>query len=107
MTGAFNLTASIGGTTASTQTVTANGTTAPDVFVWKLNGSTGATDFVAGYGDAATQTGDAVVVNRYAAAPNQVAFAGTLNSSITFPSPAGTVTAAGATDVFFVVGQDP
>jgi hypothetical protein len=107
VTGAFNLTASIGGTTASTQTVTASGTTAPDVFVWKLDGSSGATAFIGGFGDAATQTGDAVVVNRYSALPNPIAFAGTLNSSIPFPSPAGTVTATGATDVFLVVGQDP
>jgi len=102
-TGAFNVTATIGGTTASSSTITANGTTAPDVFVWKLNGTTGATDFVAGYGDAATQTGDAIAANKYGA--NQITFAGTLNASIPFPAPAGTVTATGSTDVFLTTAK--
>ncbi|HET6440555.1 MAG TPA: hypothetical protein VFG59_21015, partial [Anaeromyxobacter sp.] len=103
-TGAFNVTASISGTTASSFAITANGTTAPDVFVWRLNGTNGATDWVAGYGDTATQTGDAIVANRFAAA-NQITFAGTLNSSITFPAPAGAVTATGATDVFLTTAK--
>ena len=104
VTGAFNLTAAISGTTTSASTITANGTTAPDVFVWKLNGNTGGTDSVAGYGDAATQTGDAIAANRFSSA-NQVTFAGTLNASIPFPAPAGTVTATGATDVFLTTAK--
>ena len=103
-TGAFNLTANVSGTTASTATITATGTTAPDVFVWKLNGNTGGTDSLVGYGDAATQTGDAIAANRFSSG-NQVTFAGTLNSSITFPAPAGAVTATGATDVFLTTAK--
>ncbi len=99
-TGIFNRTASISG---STMTITAASTTAADAFVLKLNGLTGAVDGAAGYGDPVTQTGDAIAVNRFGA--NQVALVGTLNGSIPFPAPAGTVTATGATDVFFVTAK--
>jgi len=100
VTGAFTGTATIGGTTASPSTITSGG--ASDVFVWKLNGATGATDFVAGYGDPAVQTGDAIVANRFG--PDQVAFAGTLNGTITFPPLTDTlsVTSDAGTDVFLV-----
>jgi hypothetical protein len=81
-----------------------SGTTASDAFIVKLNGSTGALDSAAAYGDAATQSGDAVAVNRYGTTTNQMSFVGTLNSSSTFGA-AGTITAAGGTDVSFVTLQ--
>jgi hypothetical protein len=103
-TGIVNKSATIAGTTASATTVTASSTTAADAFVWKINGLTGGTDFAAPYGDIVTQTGDAVAVNRFAAT-NQVALVGTLNGSVTFPAPAGTISATGATDVFFTTAK--
>jgi hypothetical protein len=96
VTGLFNR------TTTGAAALVANGTTASDVFVLKLSAATGATDFAAPYGDAATQSGDGIAVNRFGS--NQVALTGTLNGSITFPAPAGALTAVGATDVFLVTG---
>jgi hypothetical protein len=96
VTGAFNR------TTTGAAALTAASATAPDIFVLKLNGTTGATDDAKGYGDAVTQTGDAVVVNRFGG--NQITVAGTLNGTIPFPAPAGSVAAAGAQDVFLMTG---
>jgi hypothetical protein len=94
-------------TTTGAATLTANGTTASDVYIMKLNGVNGNTDFAAAYGDVATQTGDAIAVNRWgtAATLDLVSVAGTLNSSIVFPTPAGTVTAVGATDTFLLLSN--
>jgi hypothetical protein len=78
-----------------------NGTTAPDMYVAKFDGSTGANQNAQKYGDATTQNGDAVAVNRFGT--NQVALAGTLNGSATFGSAA--VTAANGTDVVLVFGD--
>ncbi|HUJ27006.1 MAG TPA: hypothetical protein VLW85_13360 [Myxococcales bacterium] len=102
-------------TTTGLAALTANGTSASDVFVLKVNGATGAQDFAAPtaankttdaalYGDAATQTGDAVAVNRAGAGAvkDRISIAGTLNSTIDFPSPAGPVTATGVTDTFLL-----
>jgi hypothetical protein len=98
------------GPTTGAAVLTAAGTTSPDVFVLKLNGATGATDFAAGYGDAVNQTGDAIAVNRFGATPDQIAVAGTLNGSIGFPAPVGTLSFGGvdpslSADVFLVTGQ--
>ncbi len=75
------------------------GTTAPDMFVAKFNGGTGATDFAAAYGDAGTQNGDGIVTNRFGG--DQITFVGSLSGSATFGA-AGAVTAAGATDSVLV-----
>ncbi len=96
VTGLFNK------TTTGVAALTANGTTAADVFLLELDGASGAARFAAAYGDAVTQSGDAVAVNRFGA--NQLAVVGTLNGSIPFPAPAGTVTATGNVDVFLLVG---
>jgi hypothetical protein len=103
VTGLFNKT-TVGNTSPSAGVgLTAAGTgTAADVFLLELGGATGATQFAAGYGDPVTQTGDALAVNRFGA--NQFVLTGTLNGSIPFPAPAGTVTATGTTDVFLLVG---
>jgi hypothetical protein len=94
VTGAFNR------TTTGAAALTAASATAPDVFLLKLQGATGATAFAASYGDALMQTGDAVAVNRFGA--DQVALVGTLNGSIAFPAPAGTVSATRPQDAFLL-----
>jgi hypothetical protein len=83
--------------------LTVNGTGAPDMFIVKLNGLTGATDGGTTYGDAITQNGDAVVVNRFSSA-NQVTFGGMVSGSATF-GVGGTVTAVNASDVGLVFGD--
>jgi hypothetical protein len=90
------------GPTTGAAALTAASTTAPDAFILKLNGGTGSTDFAANYGDAANQTGDAIAVNRFGATPNQIAVAGSITSGMTFPAPAGSITAVNPTDVFVV-----
>jgi len=91
-------------TTDGAAVLTAASTTSSDVFLLKLDRTTGATQFAAGYGDALIQSGDALAVNRFGA--DQFSVGGTLNGTITFPAPAGAVTAsAGATDTFLVVGN--
>jgi hypothetical protein len=91
-------------TTTGAAVLTASGTSAADVFLLKLDGATGATHFAAAYGDGATQTGDGIAVNR--AGGNEFAVTGTLNGSVTFPAPAGTVTASsGDPELFLLVGQ--
>jgi hypothetical protein len=97
-TGLFNKTAT------GLATLTASGTTAADVFLLDLDGATGAANFSAAYGDPVTQSGDGVAVNRFGGGANQFAAVGTLNGSIPFPAPAGTVTATGNVDVFLLVG---
>jgi hypothetical protein len=87
-------------TTTGAAALTAASTAAPDAFLLKLDGGTGATGFAAAYGDTVTQSGDAVAVDGAGA----VAFVGTLNGSTTF-APAGTVTAMGPQDVFLVIGS--
>ena len=97
----FKTTTTTGGGLA---VLTASGTTAADAFVLKLNGTTGTADAAHAYGDPATQSGDALAINRYGsgAGLNSVTFAGTLNGSATFPAPVGTITATGVTDVFLI-----
>jgi Ca2+/Na+ antiporter len=92
------------GTTTGAATLVAAGTTAPDLFLLQLSGASGATDFAAGYGDSLPQTGDGIAVNRFGTA--WFAATGSLNGSVAFPAPAGTVTAAaGARDLLLLVGQ--
>ena len=74
-----------------------------DAFVLKLNGGTGALDFASGYGDAASQNGDRAAVNRYGA--NEISLAGTFGGTIVFPSPAGSINAAGGGDVYLVTAK--
>jgi hypothetical protein len=85
---------------------TVNGGTAPDQFVAKLNRSTLATEFASVYGDAGTQNGDAVVVNRFTtgATRDAVTFAGTLTGSAAYGA-AGSITALNAMDVSLVFGK--
>jgi|GEM_PF-1350993 len=92
--------------TSGAAVLSATGGAAPDAFLLKLSGATGATAFSAQYGDNATQSADSVAVNRFGtgSSANLVSFVGTLNGSATFPPPAGTVTAVGATDAFLVFG---
>ena len=82
-----------------------HGTTASDMFVAKLDGGTGATDSAAAYGDAGTQNGNGIVVNRFGA--NQVSIAGTLAGTADFGGAAGAITAAGAMDTVLVFGTVP
>ena len=84
--------------------LTAASTTEPDAFALLLSGATGATDFASSYGDAAAQTGDCIVANRFAG--TQFAIAGTFSGTVAFGAPDGAVTAAsGGVDVFLVIGQ--
>ena len=93
-------------TTTGVAVLTANGV-APDVFLLKLKGDAGTAEFAASYGDPSLQTGDGLAVNRAGTGTAQDHFAiiGTLNGTITFPAPAGPVTAPGTTDVFLLFGQ--
>jgi hypothetical protein len=86
--------------------LTVNGAAAPDQFVAKLNRSTLATEFASVYGDAGTQNGDAVVVNRFTtgASRDAVTIGGTLTGSSTYGA-AGTVTAGNGLDVSLVFGN--
>ncbi len=77
-----------------------SGTVAADIFVAKFNGATGATDDAKAYGDAGTQNGDGIVVNRFGGA-NQVAFVGTISGTYSYGT-VGPVTAAGGTDAGLV-----
>jgi len=81
---------------------------ASDIFLLKLNSTTGASQFAANYGDVATQTGDAISVNRSGtgAVKDTFSLAGTLNGSATFPAPVGTVTAVGSTDTLLIIGSE-
>jgi len=104
--GDFVVTGSINkGPTTGAATLTASSTTAPDAFLLKLNGLTGATDFAARYGDAANQSGDAIAINRYGATPDQIAVVGSITSSMTFPAPAGSITSVNPTDVWFLTAK--
>src|SRR5262249_52398233 len=51
-------------TTTGVAVLTANGV-ASDIFLLKLNSTDGAANFAAAYGDASTQTGDGISVNRF------------------------------------------
>ncbi len=95
-TGSFNL------TTQGAAALTAKGSSSPDVFLLGLDGRTGATLFAQSFGDAATQAGDAIAVNRFGA--DQVALAGTLNGSIELPAPVGAIHSARGTEAFLLVG---
>ena len=92
------------GPTTGAATLTAASTTAPDAFILKLNGNTGATDFAANYGDAANQSGDAIAINKYSAA-DQIAVVGSITASMTFPAPAGSITSVNPTDVWFLTAK--
>ena len=94
-------------TTTGVAVLTAAGV-ASDIFLLKLNSTTGASQFAANYGDVATQTGDAISVNRSGtgAVKDTFSLAGTLNGSATFPAPVGTVTAVGSTDTLLIIGSE-
>jgi hypothetical protein len=71
-----------------------------DIIVAKLNGLTGATDAATGYGNATTQSGDVIAVNRFGATPNQIVFTNTSAGTVNF---GGQVfTATGTNDVALV-----
>jgi len=89
-------------TTDGAAILTAASTTAADVFLLKLDGTTGATQFSAAYGDVLAQSGDFIAVNRFGG--DQFVVSGSLNGTITFPAPAGAVTAPAATEPFFLFG---
>jgi Beta-propeller repeat len=88
-----------GSDTIGALTLTATGTTASDMFVAKFNGDTGARDGQNAYGDAGTQNGDGIVVNR--SGGDQITFVGALSGSANF-GPAGNIAAAGGTDAVLV-----
>jgi hypothetical protein len=71
--------------------LTVNGSTAPDQFVVKLDGATGAAQDARTYGDTSAQNGGFVVVNRFAPS-GEVTFVGSLSGAATFGA-AGTLTA--------------
>ena len=88
-----------------------NGTTAPDQFLVKFNGQTGAVDNPAGtiltYGDPTTQNGDTVVVNRFTVVPvarDRVAFGGAFSGTVTYGA-AGSISAVNGTDQSLVFGN--
>jgi len=80
-------------TTTGAAALTANGTGA-DVFVLKLSGTTGQTQFATGYGDPNPQTGDRIAVNRLGtgAVKDLPVFAGTFSGTVDFGPPAGALT---------------
>jgi hypothetical protein len=94
--------------------LTVNGTTAPDQFIVKLNGQTGAADLPAGvtmvYGDTGTQNGDSIVVNKYSVVPSArdaMTFGGTLTGTVNYNGTygaAGSVSATNAADQSLVFG---
>jgi hypothetical protein len=95
------------GTTSGAAVLTAAGTStsAADAFLLRLSGADGSTLYAAGFGDAGTQTGDAVAVDWLGA--DEFALAGTLNGTVTFPAPVGAIgdtLASGNSDVFLFVG---
>jgi len=92
------------GTSTGAAALTANGA-ASDAFLLHLDAAAGSTVFAAGYGDVATQQADSIAINRSGtgAAQDVISLAGTLNGSVTFPDPAGTVTAASSTAEAFLV----
>ncbi len=101
------VTGSFSGTTSGAAVLTAAGssTSVADAFLLELDGATGATRYASGFGDASTQTGDAVAIDRLGA--NEFALAGTLNGTIAFPAPAGSVAdtlASGNADVYLLLG---
>jgi hypothetical protein len=105
VTGLFNR------TTTGAAILTTTTTTASNPFVLKLDGLTGATQQAKGYGDAATSSGDALVVNRFGT--DQVSIVGSFGATLTAVPPTSPpllgpalpplpVTAVNATDVFLV-----
>ncbi len=92
-------------TTSGAATLIAATSTAPDAFLLELGGTSGATMYAAGFGDWDNQSGSAVAVDRLGA--NEVALVGSLNGSITFPDPAGTITAPVPGEVFLLVATFP
>ncbi len=63
-----------------------------DAMVIKLNGQTGATDEARSYGNAGTQSGDVIAVNRFGA--NQVVFTNTSGGTVLYGTQSFTATAA-------------
>jgi hypothetical protein len=82
-----------------------SGTTAPDLYVAMISGATGAPITARTYGDANTQSGDAIAVNRLGPV-NQVALAASVSGSATFGA-AGAVTAVDVSDAALVFGTIP
>ncbi len=104
-TGDVLVTGAIKYTTSGAAVLTAAGSYgAPDAFLLRLNGKTGATLAAAAYGDPSTQTGDQLTVNRYGS--NQVAMIGSFNTNITFP-PLAAVNATDGKDTFLMMGTLP
>lgn len=77
-----------------------NGASSPDQFVVKLNGTSLGREDAKVFGDAGTQNGDSVVVNRYTtgATRDAITLGGTLTGSASYGAPAGTLTAGNAID---------
>jgi hypothetical protein len=76
-----------------------------DAFVAKINGAAGILDDAHRYGNAANQTGDAVVVNRFGVTPDQITFGTSIASGADFGPPAGAVTPLGANDAVLVFSR--
>jgi hypothetical protein len=76
---------------------------AADVFLLKLDGATGATQFSAHYGDSFTQSGDKLAVDRWGmgSSLDLVGLGGTLNGSMDFGT--GALTAPGSTSMGYIV----
>jgi len=94
--------ASGGPDTSGAAALTTSGTTAPDIFLLRLAGATGATQDAKAYGDAGTQNGDSLAVNRFGG--DQVTFGVTFTGAAAFGG-AGTVTGAGAIDEVLVFSR--
>ena len=86
-------------TTGVAQLVSPGTVGTTDVYLFRLNRSTGAADFAAEYGSTGSQTGQALVVNRYGATPNQIDLAGGFSGTMSFGA-AGSVSSVGTVDVF-------
>jgi hypothetical protein len=88
-----------GGDTTGLATLTSAG--GMDAMVVKLNGLTGATDDARSYGNAGTQSGDVIAVNRFGA--NQIVFSNTSGGTVVYGSQS--FTATGANDLALVFGN--
>jgi len=73
-----------------------------DAMVLKINGLTGATDDAKSYGNAATQSGDTIAVNRFGA--NQISFTNTSGGTVTY-APGVVYTAVDANNVALVLAN--
>jgi len=75
------------------------GATSP--YLMKLDRATGATEYVASFGEAGSPTGEALGVNRWGKTTDRMSLAGSFSGKIDFGA-AGSVTSAGIMDVYLL-----